>query len=465
MKPKSHTPQHQTIPELPDKIRSFVRFTPVPGSLTSDNKLAAERACRALQDLRKRFQSDIKRPKYALPELPPWRLSRLPSRILFVYVYGRDFVKRLARDYSLAFEALAWVSQMQSFLKACVKQAFDVTCDVKGFINWVIAVLVEQRFGERKKQAAVICAWLNNKLARFLEFETDALYVQQMCQVLEDTVVPGERWCPVNDLDLDMSVYFQGNNMTTELYRIVQCVTNGDTGCFTEFAEKLVKQMQLKSPEQEVVLEVSLWRVVFDMYYISNPSLLMSTGDEQFATKCTFISSFSPRSLGLSEHLFTAQQMDTPMMNLVRENRQIREISEELASLQFFTCPNDILFALQKCVMMIDKLARSNELERKLGPFVGMLEEEQIRGKGVRFMSFDDIFSLFFSILAAEPPRNALAICDWLTSMPDSLVTSQRQHAKATFIGAVDHIMQFTEAQLVRLDEDVDDPLGISKKR
>ena len=465
MKPKSRTPQHQTIPELPDKIRCFVRFTPVPGSLLSDNKLAVERACRTLQDLRKRFQSDIKRPKYTLPELPVYRLSRLPSRILFVYLYGRDFVKRLADDYSLAFEALAWVCQMQHFLKECVKQSFDVTCNVKGFIDWVIAVLGEQRFGERKKQAAIICAWLNNKLTRFLEFETDTVFLQQMCQVLEDTVVLGESWCPMNDLDLEMSVYFQGNNMTSELYRIVQRVTNGDTECFTEFAEKIVKQMQLKTPEQEVVLEVAMWRVIFDMYYVSNPSLLMSAADEQFASKCTFISSFSPRSLGLSEHLFTAQQLDTPMTNLVRENRQIREISEELASLQFFTCPNDILFSLQKCVVMIDQLARSNELERKLGPFVGMLDKEQIRGKGVRFMSFDDIFSLFFSILAAEPPRNAVAICDWLTSMPDSLVTPQRQHAKTTFIGAVDHILQFTEAQLVRFDEDIDDPLGISKKK
>ena len=458
-------PETPPILEISADLAPFVTFVPLSGSLTHTHRSAGEANVRQLRELRKQYTSKFKPPKNKLPTLPSCNLSRLPSRILFVYLYGRQFVEQLETDYhTTAKAAITHVSQLETFVKTCIHKSFDFVCDFDAFGTWVSGQLRAQNFVERKKHASLMSKWLDNKLSGFLEFETDPIFLQQLCQSLEDTIVPNEEFCPINDLELELGLFFQSKGMTKELYRIVQRVSNGNTKCLEDFIARLQRKLQLKTHEQEIVLRNSIWRIIFDVYYVFNPSFLMSGQDDQFAEKCTFISSLSPAALGLSESLFTAQQMDTPIMNLVKENKQIKEISEEFSILHFFTCPIDVLWSLQKCISMITQLARSVELEKKLGPFMGMVEDEQVQGKRARFMSFDDLFSLFFAILAADPPRNAVALCDCLKSIPDGLMSQQRSHARATFVGAVEHILGFTEEQLVKVEEDIDDPLGVSKK-
>ena len=458
----------EPLPPLPNELFNFVKSDPVKGTLSSEAKSAAEGVCKSLHDLKKAMKKKGKPAKCKVSKIPTWNIPKLPKDVLFVYKVGSRFIARLENDRKEFFTwSVGTIEQMSKYVKAHMRNAFFVACDFAGFRQWIDDEYQNRQIVKRTKQAKLISRWLRRRLSDLGDLERDSSDLQHMCAELEGTVVVKEEWCPMNEFDFELPLYLQSRELIKEMDKIAMDFSNGSIESLSKYFEKLEQRLQLKTPNQKVVLQNGLSRLVFDVCYVMDPSRVsFAEGSAKFFAKCNYIASFSPRALDLSEHLFTPQQMDTPMINLARENPHIREISAELSSLQFYTCTTDLLHKLQAILTGMDDIARYNELERKLGQFANMIEEDQMRQKKkVQFMSFDDLMSLLFSILAVDPPRNALALCAWLESVPDITMSQQIKYAKTAFIGAIQHIMNFTEEQLVKTDDDADDdPLGITKQ-
>jgi hypothetical protein len=213
------------------------------------------------------------------------------------------------------------------------------------------------------------------------------------------------------------------------------------------------------------VVKHAIFRYLFDKLYVertffhSDPSLA-----ERFTEHCAFIASCSPRLLGIGEHLLAPAQFDQGLTSLVRSTGTFRDIATNLSSLRFVNSPADVLYLLQIIFQRLDEVVRLNTLERKLGRFLPMVDHTR-RGKRVSFMSFDDCLSLFFALLAVDPPCNALEICAAFDHLPWLSAAVTAGPTMATFSTAVEYICEFSADQLVRPEEgdEVDDPLGITR--
>jgi hypothetical protein len=158
------------------------------------------------------------------------------------------------------------------------------------------------------------------------------------------------------------------------------------------------------------------------------------------------------------------EQVDAPLLSWLRvPNCELGAISCELASMQFCLSPVDALFIVQNVLKRLDKVVKENALHRKLGQFLPMVDEEQ-RDREMTFMSFDDAFSMFFTVLSINPPRNVLAICRLCEQFDGLSSAVTTKMVTLTLASAIKHISGFTGAQLVPTiaDElDLADPLGI----
>jgi hypothetical protein len=143
-------------------------------------------------------------------------------------------------------------------------------------------------------------------------------------------------------------------------------------------------------------------------------------------------------------------------MNLVKNTPQMLSIAQDLSSMHFDCCPVDSLHTIYKSLRRLGKMAQENERQRKYGGFSEMITEKP---NEVRMMSLDDTLSLFFTILATDPPANAVGLWHWFEEADGLPISGALKNAMATYVAAVQHILGFTEDMV---DHDaLEDPLGI----
>lgn len=364
-------------------------------------------------------------------------------------------------------EVFTEFDQLRSFIRMCTKNQIDVSLDLDKLRDYLHKKAGSAGVSDDDyKQIKKLNKWSVTTLSPYMKSDISESRLRHLCREHEDSVDAHCEWCPVNSFDIELELFFRARRLDRELFCDAQRLLNGDTTIIDSYVSTWSKKLDLKSEMELTILKNAIARCFYNFVYLFNPGVLIDVmHTDELVAKCHFISSFSPRVLGLSEKLFTVQQMDTPMVRLVKDHKIMSEISSDFSSLQFYVCPTDIMYILQGVMHKIDEFAKANALERKFGQFVKMVEGDSSMRRKFEFMSFDDCFSLFFTILAVDPPRNALVLCDWLDAAPDLAPSSSSlKYAKATFISAVQHIMSFTEDNLIQKfinQDEHDDPLGV----
>jgi len=271
-------------------------------------------------------------------------------------------------------------------------------------------------------------------------------------------------WAPPNEFDSEFSLFVDCTGLSPDLARLAEEVRDGKFDGFKAYVKGFAERLTLKKSDTDefIVLKHAFFRYCFDFLYVHKGAFSVDPiAFDRFIEKCAFIASCSARSLGIPEHLLAPSQMDPSFLALARTTPSVREVSSTLSSIQFYVAPTDALVALQQIFSKLDELARTNRLERALGQFVQMVDASQ-GPKKMNFMSFDDCFSLFLAILAVDPPRNAVALCEFFDKAPNISAAPAAKYAMATFVTAVQHISDFSSDQLVSADRDAGDPLGLS---
>jgi hypothetical protein len=111
-------------------------------------------------------------------------------------------------------------------------------------------------------------------------------------------------------------------------------------------------------------------------------------------------------------------------------------------------------------MQQLGELVRDNNLARRLGRFQAMFDGNKSK---MKMMSLDDSLSLFFSVLAVDPPGNAIGLCHWFEKGRDLPVSGYLKYSMAIFVGGVKHILGFTKDLVNEIGNEAVDPLGIEQ--
>lgn len=454
------------FPHLSPELAKFVELSPTRVAADSSLKCVTEMGLKQLQEIRKRYKQLHTKPfNPTIPSVSTSLLYRLPSNINFAIRHLRKQTEEFRRLNNDFFQwSFTLVDELITFLNATIESGVPARCFADAFDLFINGEYKGWRLAPMHRGSIQISNMLKNvSLKQYLDPNDSK--IRRICRELASSIDEKNEWCPVNELDTDLAFYFDVKNMNEFITQVCKMITGGDSDGFDGKLAWLAKKLEIDKPNEIIVLKSSLIRVAYDALYIANPRELMCNDNiEAFIAKCSYIASFSPRQLGLNLNLFSPDLADAPMMRIVRDNQDFRMISMELSNMQFMSCLPEVFMALEKVLMQFDNLAHTSELKRKLGKFVTMVEGEPIK-KRVQFMSFDDYFSLFFAVLAVEPPANALALAKWMDSIRPMANASMVNYVKATFIGAIEHIMQFGQQNLKiadQVEDEMDDPLGIS---
>jgi hypothetical protein len=98
----------------------------------------------------------------------------------------------------------------------------------------------------------------------------------------------------------------------------------------------------------------------------------------------------------------------------------------------------------------------------RLQAHVAALYERRFKRRQEKVGRLRRFLQLFFAILAAGPPANALAICAAFEQMQSLSSSPPAASAIAMFTSAVQHIREFSAGQLVPAEGESGDPLGIA---
>lgn len=459
------------IPQIDQACHRWITINKTPATISKNHQSKTESSIKTLQQLMSKYKKSKKKKQIAgsIYKLTPYQRTIVPSKLRQIYMLNNSIVTDYNKGIVSFFKTMIiYAHQMIKFLEATINNNIICTVDVTKFQNDVSAEF-DKRFENNsdkklnKKLNQIIAVHYPSKISYILDEQALVKHISSALSVVEKKL----EYCPPSNVDQAIGLYLACHDYEPQLEEFSKQLEAGDASAFLSFLTELSRGIPLTSQEEFIVLKCGVIRRTYELQYIrqnGNTVLSIPADNDQFIRKCILISTYSPRTLGISESLFTQKQIDTPMLSLAKLTPAISEISQDLHSLAFYSNPLDMMYVIVNVLLRLDSMARHNAMARKLGQFVKMVENENIKN-GVNMMSFDDCFSLFFPILAINPPINALAICTVFETLPDITKSMTMKYSTASFVSAIHHILQFTEQQVEITDEfsneDLKDPLGI----
>lgn len=384
--------------------------------------------------------------------------SPLLNQVFFYYYSGKMFNLGHQRFYPRAMSIL---EDSLNFITATKKKSIKIKFDAKGLIQFLDGKSNELQISYFFKSHDRIRPFVSPLFTQCTTVNIK-MFMNQLLKQVSNLVKTD--YVQPNAFEQFFAIHVKETpELFSEIQKTLGFYTTGDMTTFSKCCEFLGRHFSASNPNDHLVLKYALLRYISDINYLADPSILLSnTHRMKFLKKCLYISCFKPHNLGINEKLFTNEQLNLSINVLVREVNEVHEISNLFRSLEFYVCPIDMFYVLSKIIQKIDTFVKTNQIKRKFGQFSSMVEDESMKIKRNEMLSFDDCFSLFFSILAADPPLNAVAISAWFEQLPRLPIDTQLNIAKMTFSSSIQHILSFSGELIDKKDIDENDPLGVT---
>ncbi|OHT06837.1 hypothetical protein TRFO_25085 [Tritrichomonas foetus] len=450
---------------------TYVKSTVNVQTLTKADIARIDNLIISLLEIKKHKQESMTKDKIKCTiKISPIKKIRYVDHIIDKYLAHRILVNEYNRklvNYNI--NAIGAIERVVTLIKTIVSESRNVKLDLAEFQNFLDRKYVSAGITKAKEETEKITKILQIMANKLHTLDSDEIYLNKVIKKQIVKVEKNNDYLPPNFFDECVHAFL--NTKKTDDKNLSAVLSNlkyGNENYISQlivYITKIIQGKQTYSNQENIVIRSAVIRFFFDMAYISQPEVLCSNLSSMiFFKNCTYIASFSPNKLGLNPQLFTQNQINSPIAAIVRDSPLMAEISHDLNSLMFYTSPIDMTKILTDVIVKLDEIVKKNVLSRKFGQFAAMVESDFKQKKRNEMMSFDDCFSLFFSILSVDPPTNALEISVLFQNSPDFVESVQMKYAKATYVSAVQHILEFTDEQLV---EDVvdefpsSDPLGI----
>jgi hypothetical protein len=427
--------------------------------------LPPDEAIRRLTKLRKQYTQQPESFKPIRYAVAPENRRYLTPQLYLAILYHDHLVSSYINEHR-DFErwSVGLADDLITFLTASQRTAvIEARCCITKFSAHVVGNHDNRPFRFLREEIGRMRKYLA-KVIRFPAENFSDQYLRVVLSRAVQVVDVKADWVPMTDFDSEFIILAEATGMGPELAELAYSLKAGNKGAVMAYVKNFGRRFDLKASDVEafIVLKHAVLRYLFDFLFVNKMTFPVGGQDqlERFFERCAVIASCSPRSLGIPDHLLTPGQLDPALLTLVKKEPSIAQISAEIAALQFYNAPTDVLFLLQGILQKLDELARDNTLTRKSGGFTAAVGKAH-RAKKMSFMSFDDCFSLFFAIFAVDPPRNALAVCESFNKLPDLSSAAAAKYARATFVTAVQHITDFSMDQLVVEDKEAQHPSGV----
>lgn len=398
-------------------------------------------------------------------KLMPIHFFRLKKHTLNFFLAYQSIASDVKSDQIIfSKKIIVFINKLLSFLNKKVCESKNVNCDFEKIKKAIEIEFKKSNIPKGQQTLSKMEPILNNFLSQLNNLPFITSFMVNNLRIVSQNVKSKDDLITMNIFDDLLTAFIKSIN-DPSLTDILSHIKYGNEHFISSLIQFLSPILSPTTDEETVVLKSSCIRFFFDLAYLRQPEVLgMSADSFVFYNNCSFISSFSPKRLGLNNYLFTVAQFTQPFVAIVRSSKILLELSCELNSLQFFTSPIDMNYRILQVIIKLDDFVKNNVLDRKLGQFSSMIESDVVK-KRTEMLSFDDSFSLFFCLLAYDPPLNAIEIMVWLLTTPDFTKMPLFQMAKTTFVSAVQHILGFTSDQLTSDCQDdlsEGDPLGVS---
>ena len=195
---------------------------------------------------------------------------------------------------------------------------------------------------------------------------------------------------------------------------------------------KMVKSLKPIAQKDIFVVRCGIVRIFFDrLYVLSGDYLRTEAMNGQFSASCEILRCMTPRQMNVSDYLLTPEVMDQPFDKTVENEELLRNAIKDIAVIQFYTNPLDVMACVLRTLKAIEKFVRSSTSAQG--------SESRVYDVASQ-MSFDDFFPLFCFVFAADPPVNAHDVARLLSSAVGLITSSAMEFAKLFFTSAVEYI-------------------------
>ena len=219
------------------------------------------------------------------------------------------------------------------------------------------------------------------------------------------------------------------NGMYTSMFALRPTRAN-----FEAFHENLAAAMALccdpgcDDKKKDVVVRSAFTRLVFDALFEIDKSIERKSG--RMNAKARKVVMMTPKELGVADGFFAEEDNDKPIAEIAKNDPELREMADMIASLAFLMYPIEIACIVQKVVDMIG--ARVNR---------------QKKTKDV--MQLDDLMSCLIPVVALNPPPNAVGINDFLQMYSnDRILPARLSQASSLFSAAVCYVKDLGDPTL-----------------
>ena len=217
--------------------------------------------------------------------------------------------------------------------------------------------------------------------------------------------------------ELVKDIIAQGNGELTDFRRVESLVA------------KIVKSLKPIDKKDVFVVRCGVVRIFFDrLYVISENYLRTGSCSERFTTACQIIRNLTPRVMGVSDYLMSAEMIETRFLDIVAKEKILQQSLNDIQMIQFYTNPLDIMACVLRTLKSLEKFVRQN------------LANPDADGNVASQMSFDDFFPLFCLIFSIDPPVNAYDVSHLLSSAVGLITSSAMEFAKMFFTSSVEYI-------------------------
>jgi len=216
-----------------------------------------------------------------------------------------------------------------------------------------------------------------------------------------------------------------------------------------------------QSEKQSVMLRSSALRVLFDLIYITHyPSFIVQNNFEEFYKRTNIIRCLSPKELNIPLNLVMPSLFEMPFFSLETQSQYIHQAISFVTVMQFYTCPIDMIYCVLRSLKCVENFVQSCVINKKLGQFSGMIDPNQKAGMS-NFISFDDLFSLFWPIITICPLSTPLSLSYILETVSGLPISSSLDFARMIFTSAISYCLEFKTSDIHDSEFSQEDPLLI----
>ena len=182
--------------------------------------------------------------------------------------------------------------------------------------------------------------------------------------------------------------------------------------------------------EEQLLIKCTTIRILFQVIYTEGVSFFNSSDDanKEFLIRSEQFSNLTPLQICISPDLLNPLHMNMSIREIVYQSQELRHALQIISNIPYYSNPVEIISLCHKAIKFIEEFIKLNKKAKN--------ESTEL------LLSFDDIFSVFSSVITVDPSVSFVGIANFLKKIERMSLSSSFDYAKLLFISSIDFILE-----------------------